>query len=85
MTWNYRVMDYGDGECGLHEVHYRKDGTVEGWTDRACGFVGESVWSVRRQMIRAFLDTFRRAPLTPPCDPRYIVTPAGKAALRGGE
>lgn len=30
MTWNYRVMRTAD-EFVIREVHYRKDGTVEGW------------------------------------------------------
>lgn len=29
-TWNRRVVQYRDGGCGVHEVHYR-DGEIIGW------------------------------------------------------
>jgi hypothetical protein len=31
MTWEYRVMNRG-GELAIYEVHYRADGTVEGYS-----------------------------------------------------
>lgn len=31
MTWNYRVMAR-DGELAIHEVFYREDGSVAGYT-----------------------------------------------------
>lgn len=32
MTWDYRVMDR-DGQLAIHEVFYRDDGSVEGYTE----------------------------------------------------
>jgi len=30
--WNYRIMKYPEGECGIHEVHYENNKPVS-WTE----------------------------------------------------
>lgn len=38
MTWNYRIIDFGD-HFALHEVYYEKDGkTVKAYTEGAATF-----------------------------------------------
>lgn len=40
MSWNYRVIksvhswsDYTEETYAIHEVYYRADGSIRGWTD----------------------------------------------------
>lgn len=33
--WNYRILQYEDGEYGLHEVYYDDEGRPEGCTEDA--------------------------------------------------
>jgi len=51
MTWNYRIIrsqDPDGSECfALHEVYYDGEGRPETYTERPCGFVGESPEAVR--------------------------------------
>lgn len=44
MSWNYRIMRHVDERGGrvdayyaIHEVYYREDGGVDGWTQEPCG------------------------------------------------
>lgn len=32
-TWDYRIIDHGT-HLGLHEVAYRRDGTIQHWSRR---------------------------------------------------
>lgn len=32
MSWNYRIIRYGDGGYGLHEVYYDEAGAPDSWT-----------------------------------------------------
>ena len=41
MTWNYRIIHYKDGGYGLHEVFYKKEGKIDGWTQQPINFVCE--------------------------------------------
>lgn len=58
MTWNHRVIKKGkDYEyLAIHEVHYRDDGTISGYTERSIPVLGESVEELRtvlEQMLKA--------------------------------
>lgn len=33
MAWNYRTMKYECGSFGLHEVFYKENGEIDGFTD----------------------------------------------------
>lgn len=40
--WNYRIVSYGNGYYGLHEVYYDAGDEAESMTDDPVGFIGES-------------------------------------------
>jgi len=50
MYWNYRIMQYPDGECGIHEVYYDDDGNVESWTQNAVPVEGDDVLVILEMM-----------------------------------
>ena len=63
-SWNYRVIrkptpDTDSVVYQIHEVYYREDGTIEGWTAEPVTPLGESVEELRED-IRYFLQAFRR-------------------------
>jgi len=63
-SWNYRVIrkptpDTDSVVYQIHEVYYREDGTIEGWTAEPVTPLGESVEELRED-IRYFLHAFRR-------------------------
>lgn len=61
MSWNYRVVRYKDGSgFGVHEVYYDGDGKATQMTERAVGFVGESVEEVSAAMRKARQEAFTR-------------------------
>jgi hypothetical protein len=51
MTWNYRVMAK-DGELAVHEVFYRADGSVEGWTENPVFPRATSLVELKAEMQR---------------------------------
>ncbi len=64
MSWNYRVLDHGT-HFALHEVYYREDGSVRGWTAEPVGFVSppeEGVEGLALSLERALSDA-RRQPV----------------------
>ncbi len=84
MTWNYRAIRYADGTVGLHEVYYDAAGVPEGWTEGACGFVGDDVDELRRVLVRALLDLGRPV-LDDIPDDCWTLTAAGEAMLKAAE
>ena len=53
MIWNYRVIRKVEKEeytFGIHEVYYKEDGTVEGWTENHGGPFGETVEELQRKL-----------------------------------
>jgi len=63
-SWNYRVIrkptpDTDSVVHQIHEVYYREDGAIEGWTAEPVTPLGESVEELRED-IRYFLQAFRR-------------------------
>ncbi len=42
MSWNYRLI-HRDSQYAVHEVFYREDGTVEGWTEEPVFPSGDSL------------------------------------------
>jgi len=53
--WNYRVVQYDNGDCGLHEVYYDDSGNVNGVTQKAVGFVSDSSYKLK-YLIRLAID-----------------------------
>lgn len=51
-SWNYRIIRHPD-HVALHEVHYDKDGRVEGWTEDPVRFVGDSPRDLINTLERA--------------------------------
>jgi hypothetical protein len=64
MSWNYRMVRYHDGSgYGIHEVFYRPDGTVEGWTKEPVTFsvdTDETPDDLRDSLRRALKDATER-------------------------
>lgn len=63
-SWNYRVIrkptpDTDSVVYQIHEVYYKEDETIEGWTAEPVKPQGESVEELRED-IRYFLHAFRR-------------------------
>ena len=61
--WNYRVIRNHHTETNsvtyhVHEVYYREDGSIGGWTQEPVSPVGETVEELRED-IRSFLHAFR--------------------------
>lgn len=61
--WNYRVIRKHHTETDsvtyhVHEVYYRDDGYIEGWTQEAVAPMGETAAELRED-IRYFLRAFR--------------------------
>lgn len=62
--WNYRVLRKHHTETDsvtyhVHEVYYRDDGYIEGWTQEPVAPMGETAEELRED-IRYFLHAFRR-------------------------
>ena len=62
--WNYRVIRKHHSETDsetyhVHEVYYRDDGNIEGWTQESVTPMGETAEELRED-IRYFLHAFRR-------------------------
>ena len=62
--WNYRVVRKHHPEPDsvtyhVHEVYYRDDGGIEGWTQESVAPMGETAGELRED-IRYFLHAFRR-------------------------
>lgn len=62
--WNYRVIRKHHPETDsvtyqVHEVYYREDGGIEGWTQESVAPMGETAEELRED-IRYFLHAFRR-------------------------
>ena len=62
--WNYRVIRKHHPEPDsvtyhVHEVYYREDGGIEGWTQESVAPMGETAEELRED-IRYFLHAFRR-------------------------
>ena len=62
--WNYRVIRKRHTEVDsvtyhVHEVYYREDGGIEGWTQESVAPMGETAEELRED-IRYFLHAFRR-------------------------
>jgi hypothetical protein len=51
MPWNYRVIQRGD-EAAIHEVLFRPDGSIEGWTEQPVFPRGETVEELREDLKR---------------------------------
>jgi hypothetical protein len=61
VTWNYRMVEYADGSgFGLHEVHYRPDGSPKSMTAQPAAFVGDTPEEVRSALVLARMDASRR-------------------------
>ena len=60
MSWNYRIVRYTDGGCGLHEVHYDADGKAIRMIEKPAGFVGDTPAEVRSSLMTAKMDATRR-------------------------
>ena len=61
--WNYRVIRNRHTETDsvtyqVHEVYYREDGGIEGWTQEPVAPLGETAEELRED-IRYFLHAFR--------------------------
>ena len=61
--WNYRVIRHHHSETDsvtyhVHEVYYREDGGIEGWTQEPVTPMGEMAEELRED-IRYFLHAFR--------------------------
>jgi hypothetical protein len=51
MTWNYRVMQHAD-QFAIHEVFYKPDGSVEGYTQTPVFPRAESLEELRQELER---------------------------------
>ena len=65
--WNYRVIrkhhtDTDSVTYHVHEVYYRDDGYMEGWTQESVAPMGETAEELRED-IKYFLHAFRRPTL----------------------
>jgi hypothetical protein len=61
MSWNYRVIRHEDGSHALHEVYYDEAGAPSVYSERPCGFVGDTL-----DDLLASLDLARKAALERP-------------------
>jgi hypothetical protein len=62
--WNYRVIRKSHSDTDvvsyqIHEVYYKEDGSIDGWTKEPVEPHGETVEELRED-IRYFLHAFRR-------------------------
>ena len=51
--WTYRLISRSVGSdtyIGIHEVHYRDDGSMEGWTAKPCWPSGEGIAEVKQDL-----------------------------------
>ncbi len=58
MSWNYRIIRRnfkGHVSYQVHEVYYRPDGTVEGWTENPINPVGETPEELKQDFSRQLL------------------------------
>jgi hypothetical protein len=63
-TWNYRVLrkthtDANAASYDIHEVYYREDGEIDGWTAESVRPYGEMMEELRED-LRYLLHAFRR-------------------------
>jgi hypothetical protein len=65
MTWNYRIIKFGDEHYSLHEVYYNEAGEPTMYTTDAIDFVGESRHEVVMSLFHAFRDATKHPVLTP--------------------
>lgn len=69
MTWNYRIVEYADGDgYGLHEVHYDADGKEISMTANPAGFVGDTPEEIRGALLLAKVDATKRPIFIEPDD-----------------
>lgn len=69
MSWNYRIVEYADGNgYGVHEVHYDDAGVEVAMGANPAAFVGETPEEVRAAIARAHTDTARRPVFEPPAE-----------------
>ena len=64
--WNYRVIKKRHADDSVtfqvHEVYYRDDGSIEGWTEAPVTPMGEEIAELREN-IRHFSHAFRKSVL----------------------
>lgn len=63
MSWNYRVVDWGDG-VDIREVYYDDDGKITHWTANPRELTGETVDDIEED-LRLILKDLRRFPPIP--------------------
>lgn len=58
MSWNYRIIRRqfnGRVSYQVHEVYYRPDGTIEGWTENPINPAGETPEELKQDFSRQLL------------------------------
>lgn len=58
MSWNYRIIRRqfnGHVSYQVHEVYYRPDGTIEGWTENPINPAGETPEELKQDFSRQLL------------------------------
>lgn len=58
MNWNYRIVRRsfkGHTSYQVHEVYYRPDGTIEGWTENPIIPTGETPEELKQDFSRQLL------------------------------
>ena len=78
MTWGYRILRYPNGDFGLHEVVYNKDGDVDGHTEEPTSFVAhseEGPGGVIASLKMALRDAKKHSVIDIPSYPKTEATP----------
>lgn len=58
MTWNYRIIKKslsGKSTFEVHEVYYRPDGSIQGWTENSIIPTGDTVEDLKKDFSRQLL------------------------------
>lgn len=58
MSWNYRIMKRVIGGVDLyeiHEVYYRSDGSIKGWTEMSITPTGKDIEELKKDFAQQLL------------------------------
>lgn len=58
MSWNYRIMKRvigGVDAYEIHEVYYRSDGSIKGWTEMSITPTGKDIEELKKDFAQQLL------------------------------